>query len=161
MIDIKLIRENKDLVKENIKKKFQDAKLPLVDEIYNLDIECRDSKVKVENLRALKNQKSSEIGLLMRDKKIEEANKLKEEIAKYGSEIEELGSRVSDLELQIKEKMMVIPNIVDDSVPVGKDDSENVEVERFGEPIVPDYEIPHHADILNRLNGRPDRKSVV
>ena len=153
MIDIKLIRENKDLVKENIKKKFQDYKLPLVDEIYDLDIECRDSKVKVENLRALKNQKSSEIGLLMRDKKIDEANKLKEEISKYGNEIEELGARVTDLELQIKEKMMVIPNIVDDSVPVGKDDSENVEVERFGDPVVPAYEIPHHADILNRLNG--------
>ncbi len=153
MIDIKLIRENKDLVKENIKKKFQDAKLPLVDEIYDLDIECRDCKVKVENLRALKNQKSGEIGLLMRDKKIDEANKLKEEISKYGNEIEELGARVVDLETQIKEKMMVIPNIVDDSVPVGKDDSENVEVERFGEPVVPSYEIPHHADILNRLNG--------
>ena len=153
MIDIKLIRENKELVKENIKKKFQDSKLPLVDEIYNLDIECRDCKVKVENLRALKNQKSSEIGLLMRDKKIDEANKLKEEISKYGVEIEELGTRVNDLELQIKEKMMVIPNIVDSSVPVGKDDSENVEVERFGEPLVPNYEIPHHADILNRLNG--------
>ena len=153
MIDIKLIRENRDLVKENIKKKFQDFKLPLVDEIYNLDIECRDYKVKVENLRALKNQKSSEIGSLMRDKKIDEANKLKEEIAKYGNEIEELGTRVSDLELQIKEKMMVIPNIVDSSVPVGKDDSENVEVERFGQPTVPSYEIPHHADILNKLNG--------
>ena len=153
MIDIKLIRENKELVKENIKKKFQDSKLPLVDEIYNLDIECRDCKVKVENLRALKNQKSSEIGLLMSDKKIDEANKLKEEIAKYGDEIEELGARVADLELQIKEKMMVIPNIVDSSVPVGKDDSENVEVERFGDPVVPAYEIPHHADILNRLNG--------
>ena len=153
MIDIKLIRENKDLVKENIKKKFQDQKLPLVDEIYDLDIECRDSKVKVENLRALKNQKSGEIGLLMRDKKIEEANKLKEEISKYGAEIEELGARVTDLEAQIKEKMMIIPNIVDDSVPVGKDDSENVEVERFGDPVVPSYEIPHHADILNRLNG--------
>ena len=109
MIDIKLIRENKDLVKENIKKKFQDAKLPLVDEIYDLDIECRDCKVKVENLRALKNQKSSEIGLLMRDKKIDEANKLKEEISKYGNEIEELGARVVDLEAQIKEKMMIIP----------------------------------------------------
>ena len=153
MIDIKLIRENKDLVKENIKKKFQDEKLTLVDEIYDLDIECRDSKVKVENLRALKNQRSGEIGLLIRDKKIDEANKLKEEISKYGSEIEQLGARVADLEEKIKEKMMVIPNIVDSSVPVGKDDKENVEVERFGEAKVPNYEIPHHADILDKLNG--------
>ena len=153
MIDIKLIRENKDLVKENIKKKFQDEKLTLVDEIYDLDIECRDLKVKVENLRALKNQRSGEIGLLIRDKKIDEANKLKEEISKYGSEIEQLGARVADLEEKIKEKMMVIPNIVDSSVPVGKDDKENVEVERFGEAKVPNYEIPHHADILDKLNG--------
>ena len=153
MIDIKLIRENKDLVKENIKKKFQNEKLPLVDEIYDLDVECRNCKVKVENLRALKNQKSSEIGFLMRDKKIDEANKLKEEISKYGNEIEELTIKVNDLEQQVKEKMMVIPNIVDNSVPVGKDDSENVEVERFGEPKVPSYEIPHHADILDKLNG--------
>ena len=153
MIDIKLIRENKELVKENIKKKFQDEKLPLVDEIETLDIEYRECKKKGDNLRALKNTKSSEIGALMRDGKKEEANKVKEEVSKYGSELDELGKREEELEKTIREKMMVIPNIIDDSVPVGKDDSENVEVEIFGEPIVPDYEIPYHADIINSLNG--------
>ena len=153
MININLIRENKDLVKENIKKKFQDYKLPIVDEIYDLDIEYRDSKVKADNLRALKNQKSSEIGLLMRDKKIEEANKIKEEISLYGKEIEELTNKVEELEKKIREKMMIIPNIIDKSVPIGKDDSENVEVQKFGDNIVPNYEIPYHADIILSLNG--------
>ena len=153
MIDIKLIRENKELVKENIKKKFQDSKLPLVDEIEALDIEYRDCKKKGDDLRALKNSKSSEIGALMREGKKEEANKVKEEISKYGTELDELGKKEEELEKVIKEKMMTIPNIIDDSVPVGKDDSENVEVERFGEPIVPNYEIPYHADIINTLKG--------
>ena len=153
MIDIKLIRENKDLVKENIKKKFQDEKLPLVDKIEELDIEYRNYKKQGDDLRALKNEKSGEIGALMRDKKIDEANKVKEEIANYGKEIEELEAKEAELEAEIKKLMMVIPNIIDDSVPIGKDDTENVEVERFGEPVVPAYEIPYHADIIERLGG--------
>ena len=153
MIDIKLIRENKELVKENIKKKFQDEKLPLVDEIEKLDKEFRDAKLKGDQIRASKNAKSAEIGSLMRDKKIEEANKVKEEVAKYNNEIQELEAKEEKLAEEIKEKMMVIPNIIDPSVPIGKDDTENVEIQKYGEPIVPDYEIPYHADIINRLNG--------
>ena len=153
MIDIKLIRENKELVKENIKKKFQDEKLPLVDKVEALDIEYRNYKKQGDDLRALKNEKSSEIGALMRDKKIDEANKVKEEIANYGKEIEELEQKEAELESEIKTIMMTIPNIIDDSVPIGKDDSENVEVERFGEPVVPSYEIPYHADIIENLGG--------
>jgi len=153
MIDIKLIRENKELVKENIKKKFQDAKLPLVDEIYELDKEYRDIKLKCDNLGALKNKKSSEIGSLMQQGKKQEAEVIKNEISSYGKELQELTSKQEELEIKIKEKMMVIPNIIDDSVPVGKDDSENVEIEKYGEPIVPEYEIPYHADILESFNG--------
>jgi seryl-tRNA synthetase len=153
MIDIKLIRENKDLVKENIKKKFQDEKLTLVDEVEKLDIEYRECKKRGDDLRALKNSKSSEIGALMREGKKEEAAKVKEEVSKYGDEITELGKKEEELEKTIKTKMMSIPNIIDDSVPIGKDDSENVEVERFGEATVPNFEIPYHADILERLNG--------
>ena len=148
MIDIKLIRENSELVKENIKKKFQDKKLVIVDEIIELDKEFRDCKLKGDNLRSLKNKKSSEIGILMKDGKKEAANKIKEEIGKYANEIKELEEKEIALEQLIKEKMMVIPNIIDDSVPIGKDDSENVEIEKFGEPVVPDYEIPYHADIM-------------
>ena len=153
MIDIKLIRENKELVKENIKKKFQDIKLPLVDEIEKLDIEYRECKKKGDDLRALKNSKSAEIGAFMREGKKEEAQKIKEEISRYGNELNELGKKEEELEKIIREKMMTIPNIIDESVPVGKDDSENVEVERFGEPIVPNYEIPYHADIISILKG--------
>jgi len=153
MIDIKLIRENKELVKENIKKKFQDEKLPLVDEIFNLDIEYRETKLKMDEARAEKNKLSSEIGALMRDKKIEEANIVKEKVSKMGSEIDELTKKEEELSLLIKEKMMVIPNIVADSVPVGKDDTENVELQKFGEPVVPNYEIPYHADILKSFNA--------
>ena len=153
MIDIKLIRENKDLVKENIKKKFQNQKLPLVDEVEALDIEYRNYKKQGDDLRALKNQKSGEIGALMRDGKKEEAEKIKEEISNYGKEIEDLEKKELELEQKIKEIMMVIPNIIDDSVPIGEDDSKNVEVQRFGEPVVPDYEIPYHADIIEALKG--------
>ena len=153
MIDIKLIRENKELVKENIRKKFQDEKLPIVDEIEALDLEYRACKKKGDDLRALKNSKSSEIGLLMREGKKDEAEAIKDEVSKYASELEELGRKEEELELEIKKKMMIIPNIIDESVPIGKDDSENVEIERFGEPKVPDYEIPYHADIMNKLNG--------
>ncbi len=153
MIDIKLIRENKDLVKENIKKKFQNEKLPLVDQVEALDIEFRDCKKKADDLRALRNSKSSEIGVLMREGKALEANKIKEEVSGYGSEIEKLEVKEAELEEKIRKIMMVIPNIIDPSVPIGKDDSENVEAERFGEPIVPNYEIPYHADIIESLNG--------
>jgi len=153
MIDIKLIRENKELVKENIKKKFQDEKLPLVDEIEKLDKEFRDAKLKGDQIRATKNAKSDEIGKLMRDKKIDEANKVKEEVAKYNDEIKELEEKEERLSQEIKEKMMVIPNIIDPSVPIGKDDTENVEIQKYGDPVVPEYEIPYHADIINRLNG--------
>ena len=153
MIDIKLIRENKELVKENIKKKFQDEKLPLVDEIEALDKKYREYKLEGDQTRALKNEKSNEIGMLMRDKKIDEANKIKEEVAKYNERLVELEEKEEELSKEIKEKMMVIPNIIDESVPIGKDDSENVEIQRYGDPVVPDYEIPYHADIINKLNG--------
>ena len=153
MIDIKLIRENKDLVKENIRKKFQDEKLVLVDEVFDMDKRVREVQTKKDELRANKNKMSSEIGLLMKDKKIDEANKIKEEIARMGQEIDSLEEEQSKLTKKIRERMLVIPNIMDPSVPIGKDDSENVEVQRFGEPVVPDYEIPYHADIIERLGG--------
>lgn len=153
MIDIKLIRENKDLVKENIRKKFQDEKLVLVDEVFDMDKRVREVQTKKDELRANKNKMSSEIGLLMKDKKIEEANKIKEEIARMGQEIDALEEEQGNLTKEIRERMLVIPNIMDASVPIGKDDSENVEVQRFGEPVVPDYEIPYHADIIERLGG--------
>ena len=153
MIDIKLIRENRDLVKENIKKKFQNEKLPLVDEIYELDIKFREAKQEADNMRALKNSKSAEIGTLMREGKKDEANKVKEEIAEYGDKIAALEVKEEELQKDIKDKMMVIPNIIDDTVPIGEDDTHNVEVEKFGEPVVPEYEIPYHADIIERLAG--------
>lgn len=153
MIDIKLIRENRELVKENIKKKFQNEKLPLVDEIYNLDLEYRETKQKMDDERALKNKLSSEIGILMRNKNIEDAEKIKKQVSDMNDEINELTKKEEELSNIIKQKMMVIPNIVADSVPVGKDDSENVEIQKFGEPIVPSYEIPYHADILESFNG--------
>lgn len=153
MIDIKLIRENKDLVKENIKKKFQDKKLSLVDEVYDLDIEYREYKFKVDNLRSEKNKLSDSIGSLMREKKIDEANEVKGKVASIQKEIEECEKKEEDLQKTIKDKMMVIPNIIDSSVPIGKNDTENVEVEKFGDPIVPKYEIPYHADMLDKLNA--------
>ena len=153
MIDIKLIRENKELVKENIKKKFQNHKLPLVDEVYELDKEFRDVKQKGDELRALRNSKSSEIGSLMREGKKEEAMKIKEEVSSFGDRIDELGKKEEELQKEIQKRMMVIPNIIADTVPIGEDDSKNVEIEKFGEPVVPEYEIPYHADILERLNG--------
>ena len=153
MIDIKLIRENKDLVKENIKKKFQDEKLPLVDEIFDLDKEVREVQVKVDGMKAEKNKLSGQIGLLMKDGKKDEAAKIREEIAKSSEEIAGLEGKQAELSSLIKDKMMVIPQIMDPSVPIGKDDSENVEVQRFGEAVVPEYEIPYHADIINKLKG--------
>ena len=153
MIDIKLIRENRDLVKENIKKKFQDEKLPLVDEVYNLDKEYRELKTKADDDRKERNNISDNIGLLMREGKKEEGILLKEKVVKINEELKSLEEKELELESKIKEIMYKIPNIIDSSVPIGKDDSENVEVERFGEPVVPEYEIPHHADILEKLNG--------
>ena len=153
MIDIKLIRENSELVKENIRKKFQDDKIKTVDEIIDLDKEFRQCKLKGDNLRALKNEKSNEIGKLMKDNKQKEANEVKEQISKYAEEIKYLEEKEFTLEQQIKEKMLIIPQIIDDSVPIGKDDSENVEIEKFGDPFVPDYEIPYHSDICESFNG--------
>ena len=153
MIDIKLIRENRKLVKENIKKKFQDEKLPLVDEVFELDKEVREAKLKGDNLRSEKNNLSKSIGTLMKDGKKDEAEELKKKIADMDAQIKVLEISEEKKNALIKEKMMVIPNIIDKSVPIGKDDSENVEVERFGEPVVPSYEIPYHADIILNLKG--------
>ncbi len=153
MIDIKLIRENKDIVKENIKKKFQDEKLPLVDKVYELDIEYRKTKTLVDELRSKVNQLSKEIGNLMRENKKDEADKVKQEVADIKVKIPELELKEEELEKAIKEMMMVIPNIIDSSVPIGKDDSENVEITKYGDPIVPKYDIPYHAEILESFNG--------
>ena len=153
MIDIKLIRENSDLVKENIKKKFQDEKLGLVDEVYEYDKTYREYKLEGDNLRAKRNELSKEIGALMRESKKSDAEKIKSDVTRINERIKELEESEENLEHEIKSRMMVIPNIIDETVPIGKDDSENVELERFGEPIVPDYEIPYHADILENLSG--------
>ena len=153
MIDIKLIRENRDLVKENIKKKFQDEKLGLVDEVYEYDKTYRECKMKVDELRSKRNDLSASIGNLMRDGKKDEAEKIKLEVGNINNEIAECEEKEERLSKEIKDRMMVIPNIIDASVPIGKDDSENVEVEKFGEPVVPDYEIPYHADIIASVNG--------
>ena len=153
MIDIKLIRENEEVVKENIRKKFQDEKLPLVDEVKELDVKVRDVQVRADGLKADKNKKSSEIGKLMAQGKKEEAEEIKKEIATMGDEIKSLEEEQEKLNARIKEIMMVIPQIMDPSVPIGKDDTENVEVQRFGEATVPSYEIPYHADIIARFNG--------
>ncbi len=153
MIDIKLIRENDELVKENIKKKFQDEKLPLVDEVKELDKKTRELKLEGDNLRKERNDKSSRIGSLMRDKKQDEANKIKDEVKAINDKIVSLEEEEAKINEQIKDIMMKIPNIIDSTVPIGKDDTENVEVERFGDPKVPDYEIPYHADICTSFNG--------
>ncbi len=153
MLDIKFLRENSDKVKDNIKKKFQDEKLELVDKVIELDKEYRELKTKLDELRSERNKKSNSIGLLMRDGKKDEATKVKEEVSKINEEIKKDESREPELEEEIRKIMLVIPNIIDDSVPIGKDDSENVEIEKFGEPVVPAFEIPYHADILERMNG--------
>ncbi len=153
MIDIKLIRESKEIVKENMKKKFQDEKLPLVDEVYDLDIRYREYKNKADNLRSEKNKLSDSIGLLMRDKKIEEANKIKEQVTNLNNEINNIEQDEIELELKVKEIMMQIPNIISDDVPLGKDDTENVQLDVYGELNVPEYEVPYHTDIMERLNG--------
>ena len=153
MIDIKLIRENRELVKENIKKKFQDEKLGLVDEVYEYDKTYREYKVEGDNLRAKRNDLSSQIGGLMREGKKDEAEKIKSEVSEINNRIDDLEEKEARLEEEIKSRMMVIPNIIDESVPIGKNDSENVENERFGEPVVPDYEIPYHAEIMESFSG--------
>ena len=153
MLDIKFVRENKELVKENIKKKFQDQKLPLVDEVVELDERIRNLKQTGDSLRQERNKTSDEIGVLFREKKQEEANLKKQQVVEINERLEKIEEEEKELSKSLKEKMMVIPNILDSSVPIGKDDSFNVENERFGEPVVPDYEIPYHADIIERLGG--------
>ena len=153
MLDIKFLRENPDIVKENIKKKFQDEKLPLVDEVIELDLKNRENKQEVEDLRAYKNKKSKEIGGLMQQGKKDEAEKVKAEVVAGNDKIDELTAKGREIEEEIKKRMMVIPNIIDPSVPIGKDDSENVELEKFGEPVVPEYEVPYHTDIMESFNG--------
>ena len=153
MIDIKLIRENKDLVKENIKKKFQDEKLPLVDEVFELDKEYRNLKTRADENRKNRNEISDSIGTLMREGKKEEAFSMKEKVKKINEDLVNMENEEKLLEERIKEIMYKIPNIIDESVPIGKDDSENVEIQKFGEPKVPSFEIPYHADICEALNG--------
>ena len=153
MIDIKFLRENPEVVKENIRKKYQDEKLPLVDEVIALDTESRKAKQEADDLRASRNRISKEIGALMGQGKKEEAEAKKAEVAAGAKRLAELEASETELQEKITKIMMVIPNIIDESVPIGKDDSQNVEIEKFGEPIVPDFEVPYHADILDRLNG--------
>ena len=153
MIDIKFLRENPEVVKENIKKKFQDEKLPLVDEVIALDAESRKAKQEADDLRANRNKISKEIGGLMAQGKKEEAEEKKALVAAGAKRLAELEAMEAELTEKVKNIMMKIPNIVDDSVPVGKDDSENVEIQKYGEPVVPDFEVPYHADILNSISG--------
>ena len=153
MLDIKFIRENKEIVEENIKKKFQDEKLPLVSEVIELDEKKRKFQLEGDELRKNRNSISNEIGTLMREKNIDEANKKKEEVAQINKKLEDIEKEEATLAKELRSKMMLIPNIIDDSVPIGKDDSSNVEIEKFGDPVVPDYEIPYHADIIEKLNG--------
>ena len=153
MIDINLIRTNKEFVKENIRKKFQDEKLVLVDEIESMDKRLRAVKQERDELRAQRNTLSSKIGMLMKEKKLEEVNQIKEQVRKNNDHISELEKEEEELNAKIRKDMLVIPNIIDKSVPIGKDDSQNVELERFGEPKVPDFEVPYHADILERIDG--------
>lgn len=153
MIDMKLLRTNPELVKENIRKKFQDEKLPLVDEILAMDKQFRETKMTCDDLRNQRKTISKKIGVLMGQGKKEEAEAVKAEVAAIGTKLDELEQLETTLEADIKKKMMVIPNIIDDSVPIGKDDSENVEIEKFGEPFVPDFPIPYHVDIMENLNG--------
>jgi len=153
MLDIRFVRENPEIVKENIKKKFQDAKLPLVDEVIELDKQIRALKGEGEALRAARNDLSKQIGFLMKNKEIEKANEIKATVQRNNVRIAEIDPLLTTLTEELTKKMLVIPNIVDDSVPVGKDDSENVEMQKFGEPVVPEYEIPYHADIIARFNG--------
>ena len=153
MIDMKLIRTNPELVKENIKKKFQDEKLVLVDEVIEFDKQFREAKQRCDYLRSQRNTISKQIGALMAQGKRDEAEQTKKQVSDMAGELAELEEKITVLEEKIRERMLVIPNIIDDSVPIGKDDSENVEVQRYGEPAVPDYEVPYHVDIMESLNG--------
>ena len=153
MLDIKFVRENPEVVKQNIRNKFQDAKLPLVDEVLELDAENRKIKQEVEALRADRNKLSKQIGALMGQGKREEAEEVKAKVAAQADRVNELSEREKEVEEKLKRNMMAIPNIIDPSVPIGKDDSENVELERFGEPVVPDFEIPYHTEIMERFDG--------
>ncbi|MCI6676022.1 MAG: serine--tRNA ligase [Clostridiales bacterium] len=153
MLDIKFVRENPDIVKQNIRNKFQDGKLPLVDEVLELDKRNREIKQEVETLRANRNKMSKKIGGLMKQGKKEEAEEVKRQVASFADRTAELTEEEKKVEERIKTIMMTIPNIIDPSVPIGKDDSENVEVERFGEPVVPDFEVPYHTDIMEKFDG--------
>ena len=153
MLDIKYIRENPDKVKENIKRKFQDKKLPLVDEVIELDRRIRELKVSGDDLRKQRNDYSSSIGAMMRDKRVDEANELKDKVVEINESLSSIEKEEAELSLELKSKMMLIPQMMDDSVPIGADDSCNVENEKFGDPVVPEYEIPYHADIIASFNG--------
>ena len=153
MLDIKFVRTNPEVVKQNIRNKFQDEKLPLVDEVLELDVRNREIKQEVEALRAEKNKASKQIGACMAQGKKEEAEEMKKKVSESADRMEALSKEEKEVEEQIKKIMMTIPNIIDPSVPIGKDDSENVEIERFGEPVVPEFEIPYHTDIMERFNG--------
>ncbi len=153
MLDIKLVRSNPELVKENIKKKFQDEKLPLVDQVLELDAQFRASKARGDELRQQRNIISKEIGSLMKAGKKDEAEETKRKVAEIADELAAMEQKEAEMTEEIRKRMLVIPNIIDDSVPIGKDDSENVEVERFGEPAVPDFEVPYHTDIMESVNG--------
>ena len=153
MLDIKFVRENPDIVRQNIKNKFQDAKLPLVDEVLKLDKENREIKQELQALQADRNRISKEIGKLMAQGKKEEAEETKKKVAEFAKRMEELAAREKEVEVDLKKNMMIIPNIIDPSVPIGRDDSENVEIERFGEPVVPDFDIPYHTEIMEKFDG--------
>ena len=153
MLDLKFLRENPDIVKQNIKNKFQDRKLPLVDEVIELDALSRKTQQEADDLRANRKSVSKQIGMLMGQGKKEEAEQLKEQVNKDAEHLAELEAKETELQEKIKKIMMVIPNIIDPSVPIGKDDSENVEIEKFGEPVVPDFEIPYHTEIMEKFNG--------
>ncbi len=153
MLDIKLLRTSPELVKENLRKKFQEAKLPLVDEIVELDRQARDAKTKCDNLRSRRNSLSKEIGVMMAQGRKDEAERNKAEVSSMAQELADLEVLEEKLSAEVQQKMMIIPNIIDPTVPIGKDDSENVEVERFGDPAVPGFEVPYHVDIMERLKG--------
>ena len=153
MLDIKFLRENPEIVKQNIRNKFQEHKLEMVDEVIELDKENRSIKQEVEALRAERNKISKEIGKLMAQGKKDEAEEVKKQVAASGARIEELSAKEKEVEEEIRKRMLVIPNIIDASVPIGKDDSQNVEVERFGEPVVPDFEVPYHTEIMESFQG--------
>ena len=153
MLDLKFLRENPDIVKQNIKNKFQDKKLPLVDEVIELDAQARATQQEADNLRAQKNKISKQIGALMAQGKKEEAEEVKKKVTEEAAHLAELEAKQAELNEEVKKRMMVIPNIIDPSVPIGKDDSENVEIQKYGDPVVPDFEIPYHTEIMESFNG--------